>query len=230
MPRPCRGRETGCALRASGTGTARPGSASTARQSEEPRFRQRHLLQPKRRMVCVEAGLDQSPQGEPVRWCPHRPLPPHGDVTTRRVASFLFTSAIACYRPSSSWRACHATTLQPRPLASKDRRDQLRPTRARWEAARRVCPPRIVGSPCNGKACMRAESLVSDLRVPRAEISGGDARRGHVIRRIIGQNFVAARIYVVCVRVCVLVERKRERGVICPPPFPFFSVPRNLVT
>lgn len=72
--------------------------------------------------------------------------------------------------------------------------------------------------------------LVSDLRVPRAEISGGDARRGHVIRRIIGQNFVAARIYVVCVRVCVLVERKRERGVICPPPFPFFSVPRNLVT
>lgn len=181
-------------------------------------------------LLETEAGLDQSPQGEPVRWCPHRPLPPHGDVTTRRVASFLFTSAIACYRPSSSWRACHATTLQPRPLASKDRRDQLRPTRARWEAARRVCPPRIVGSPCNGKACMRAESLVSDLRVPRAEISGGDARRGHVIRRIIGQNFVAARIYVVCVRVCVLVERKRERGVICPPPFLFFSVPRNLVT
>lgn len=28
----------------------------------------------------TEAGLDQSPQGEPVRWCPHRPLPPHGDV------------------------------------------------------------------------------------------------------------------------------------------------------
>ncbi|XP_076244864.1 uncharacterized protein LOC143185607 [Calliopsis andreniformis] len=44
-------------------------------------------------MVCVEAGLDQSPQGESERWCPHRPP---GDVTTPRVASFLLTS-VACY-------------------------------------------------------------------------------------------------------------------------------------
>lgn len=35
--------------------------------------------------VSTEAGLDQSPQGESERWCPHRPLRGRGDVRRRIV-------------------------------------------------------------------------------------------------------------------------------------------------
>lgn len=123
-----------------------------------------------------------------------------------------------------------------------------RPTRAKWEAKTRRGARALAGS--SDLVHLRQEESargVTDLRVSprvpptRAEIppsgeagAAGDARRGHVIRRIIGQNFVAARIYVVYVCVCVCTwEREREMWFV---PFPsLFStfdrwVPRNLVT
>lgn len=158
-------------------------------------------------LIETEAGLDQSPQGEPVRWCPHRPLPPHGDVTTRHVASFLFASRVTGqhhlgvprnYSPTASFRV----------QGSAEPAAATCPTRAKWEAKTR----RGAGSrtpPPQEENARAVESLVSVFRRTFLERNfphsgaDGDARRGHVIRRIIGQNFVAARIYVV--RVCVYV-------------------------
>lgn len=174
-------------------------------------------------MIETEAGLDQSPQGEPVRWCPHRPLPPHGDVTTRRVASFLFASRVTGqhhlgvprnYSPTASFRV----------QGSAEPAAATCPTRAKWEAKTRRGAGSRTPQEENARA---AESLVSAFRRTFLERNfphsgaDGDARRGHVIRRIIGQNFVAARIYVVrvCVYVCVLV---REREIFAPF-LPFFQ-------
>lgn len=178
-----------------------------------------------------------------MRWCPHRPLPPHGDVTTRRVAPFLVHIGYRVLPANiilASVLACHAT-LQPRPFASKDRRKQLLRVQPERNGKRKRDEARVPSqdrriSYTSVKRKARAESLIFAFRRaflrlerkfrPRAK-RGRLATRGggHVIRRIIGQNFVAARIYVVyvCVCVCVLV-RERERDVICPLPLPFFNV------
>lgn len=132
--------------------------------------------------------------------------------------------------PANTILACHATTLQPRPFASKDRRNQLllRVQPERNGKRKRDEAPDLAH--LHHKRKTRALSSRSSPRFAAPSSSGnfphsgadGDARRGHVIRRIIGQNFVAARIYVVrvCVYVCVLV---REREIWFAPFLPFFS-------
>lgn len=126
--------------------------------------------------------------------------------------------------PANTILACHATTLQPRPFASKDRRNQLL---LRVQPERNGKRKRDGSRTPQEENARAVESLVSAFRRTFLERNfphsgaDGDARRGHVIRRIIGQNFVAARIYVVrvCVYVCVLV---REREIFAPF-LPFFQ-------
>lgn len=144
---------------------------------------------------------------------PPPPAPRGRDDATRR----LVPVRIACYRPTPSWRA---TQLLSNRVLSRPRIGGTsccyvsNPSEMGSENAtrRRISHT----STTRGK---RARCRVARLRVRRTFLernfphsgADGDARRGHVIRRIIGQNFVAARIYVVrvCVYVCVLV-RERE--------------------
>ncbi|KYN32437.1 hypothetical protein ALC56_13294 [Trachymyrmex septentrionalis] len=48
--------------------------------------------------VSTEAGLDQSPQGESERWCPHRPW----GTGRRQTSNRLLLISVACYRRTSS--------------------------------------------------------------------------------------------------------------------------------